>query len=42
GSYPGTLGHKPCGKICLNSQDHEQLELAVQAVNAMLEKLQSA
>jgi len=42
GSYPGTFGIKPCGKICLSSQDAEQLESAHRAVQSLIEKLQSA
>ena len=39
GSYPGTLGHKPCGKVCLNSQNIESLEAAEEAVRSMVEAL---
>ena len=39
GSYPGTLGNKPCGKVCLNSQHIESLEAAENAVRSMVEAL---
>lgn len=42
GSYPGSFGNKPCGRICLSSQLPEQLQLAHQAVEAMLAGLQEA
>jgi len=41
GSYPGTFGQRPCGKICMNSQQPEALLKARQAVEAMLAGLQS-
>jgi molybdenum cofactor synthesis domain-containing protein len=41
GSYPCSFAHQPHGKICLSSQDTEQLELAMQAVHAMLQQLQT-
>lgn len=40
GSYPGRCGDKPCGKICLSSQDVERLATAVADVEAMLTQLQ--
>ncbi len=39
GSYPRMCGHKPCGKICLSSQDSDALKLAVRDVTLMLENL---
>jgi len=37
GSYPKFCGNKPCGKICLSSQNPEQLSNAVEAVKKMLQ-----
>ncbi|MDT8375689.1 MAG: molybdopterin-binding protein [Mariprofundaceae bacterium] len=37
GSYPRMCGNKPCGKICLSSQDQNTLDCAVKAVRLMLE-----
>jgi len=42
GSYPGSFGNPPCGKVCLSSQHPEQLDLALDAVSTMLDHLQSA
>ncbi len=42
GSYPGNVGKKPCGKICLNSQHADRLEAAAAAVQTMVDRLQSA
>lgn len=42
GSYPGSFGNPPCGKICLSSQRPEQLDLAFDTVCTMLDRLQSA
>jgi len=42
GSYPGNVGNKPCGKICLNSQHVEQLETATATVQTMVDKLESS
>jgi len=39
GSYPHRCGGRPEGKVCLSSQDAEQLEEAVAEVWAMLERL---
>ncbi len=39
GSYPNRCGNKPCGKICLSSQQSDQLAEAEQAVRSMLEQL---
>ncbi len=39
GSYPRMCGNKPCGKICLSSQDSIALERAVKEVEAMLESI---
>jgi len=39
GSYPGRCGDKPCGKICLSSQDSERLNAAVADVESMLAAL---
>lgn len=39
GSYPCNVSKPPHGKICLSSQDAGQLELATQAVHAMLQRL---
>jgi molybdenum cofactor synthesis domain-containing protein len=39
GSYPRMCGNKPCGKICLSSQNSDVLALAVQDVEAMLQEL---
>jgi len=39
GSYPRRCGNRPCGKICLSSQDTEQLTAAEQTVRLMLEQL---
>lgn len=39
GSYPRMCGNKPCGKICLSSQDPDALESAFTEVEAMLERL---
>jgi len=36
GSYPRMCGNKPCGKICLSSQDQSALAAAVRDVEAML------
>lgn len=36
GSYPRMCGNKPCGKICLSSQDRVALDQAVKEVEAML------
>ncbi len=41
GSYPGRCGPKPCGKICLSSQNPERLQQAAADVEAMLAALQS-
>jgi len=41
GSYPRMCGNKPCGKICLSSQDSVALNRAVKEVEAMLESIQS-
>jgi molybdenum cofactor synthesis domain-containing protein len=39
GSYPRMCGNKPCGKICLSSQDQGALGRAVKEVKLMLEKI---
>jgi molybdenum cofactor synthesis domain-containing protein len=39
GSYPGRCGDKPCGKICLSSQDADRLAAAVADVEAMLAQI---
>ncbi len=39
GSYPHRCGGRPEGKVCLSSQDAPQLDEAVAAVRAMLERL---
>ena len=39
GSYPRMCGNKPCGKICLSSKEQDDLDRAVEAVSAMLEKI---
>ncbi len=39
GSYPGRCGMRPSGKICLSSQDTEQLQRAKDDVEAMLQQL---
>ncbi|MDQ6987512.1 MAG: molybdopterin-binding protein [Mariprofundaceae bacterium] len=39
GSYPSHCGNKPCGKICLSSQNTEQLAAAEKTVAAMISKL---
>lgn len=36
GSYPRMCGNKPCGKICLSSQDSKALDRAVKQVTSML------
>ena len=36
GSYPRMCGNKPCGKICLSSQERTALEQAVKEVETML------
>lgn len=41
GSYPRMCGNKPCGKICLSSQDQTALDQAVKEVEVMLESIQS-
>ncbi|MDX8392914.1 MAG: molybdopterin-binding protein [Mariprofundaceae bacterium] len=40
GSYPGRCGNKPCGKICLSSQNTAHLAEAEQKVHSMLNGLQ--
>lgn len=42
GSYPCHVARQPHGKICLSSQDTEQLELAAQAVHAMLQQIETS
>jgi len=37
GSYPRMCGNRPCGKICLSSQDKTALDTAVGDVEKMLE-----
>lgn len=39
GSYPRMCGNRPCGKICLSSQDRGALDAAAGEVEAMLESL---
>jgi len=39
GSYPGRCGPRPCGKICLSSQNPERLQQAASDVEAMLKNL---
>jgi len=39
GSYPRMCGNKPCGKICLSSQNNIALERAVNEVEVMLESI---
>jgi len=39
GSYPRMCGNKPCGKICLSSQDQGALDCAVKEVKLMLETI---
>jgi len=39
GSYPSRCGNRPCGKICLSSQQTDQLTVAEKAVRSMLEQL---
>jgi len=39
GSYPRMCGNKPCGKICLSSQDGAALAAAVRDVEEMLESI---
>jgi len=39
GSYPSRCGKQPCGKICLSSQQPDQLTKAGQAVRSMIEQL---
>ena len=39
GSYPRMCGNKPCGTICLSSQDASLLKSAVSDVEAMLREL---
>jgi len=41
GSYPRMCGNKPCGKICLSSQDNTALEQAVKEVEGMLESIRA-
>ena len=41
GSYPMMCGNKPCGKICLSSQDQAALDQAVKEVEVMLESIQA-
>ena len=41
GSYPRMCGNKPCGKICLSSQDSTALEQAVKEVEGMLESIRA-
>ena len=40
GSYPRLCGNKPCGKICLSTQDEMLLLRAMAAVEAMLKNIQ--
>jgi len=42
GSYPGNVGNKPCGKICLNSQHADKLEAATADIQSMVDRLQSS
>jgi len=39
GSYPGRCGPRPCGKICLSSQNPERLQQAAADVESMLKDL---
>jgi len=39
GSYPSRCGNRPCGKICLSSQQTDRLTVAEQAVRSMLDQL---
>jgi len=41
GSYPGSFGNPPCGKICLSSQHADRLETVTGAVQSMLDELQT-
>jgi len=41
GSYPSRCGNRPCGRICLSSQNTNWLTKAEQAVHSMLYQLQS-
>ncbi|HKI60539.1 MAG TPA: molybdopterin-binding protein [Mariprofundaceae bacterium] len=41
GSYPRMCGHKPCGKICLNSQDRAALNQATKDVEALMESIKA-
>ena len=39
GSYPGRCGANPYGKICVSSQDAEQMQLVASKIEAMLESI---
>jgi len=41
GSYPSRCGNRPCGKICLSSQNTDSLTKAEQAVHSMLDQWQA-
>jgi len=41
GSYPRMCGNKPCGKICLSSQDSTALEQAIKEVEGMLASIRA-
>ena len=41
GSYPRMCGNKPCGKICLSSQDSAALEQAVKEVEGLLASIRT-